>query len=80
MDKLRSNRKAASSPKNVARMTEIIASGWDEIWKVVETRAKINKEINRRRLRGFSQNVSDDIRLVQRGGNRDTIEKGCNPC
>ena len=63
MDKLRPNRKTASSPENVARMTEIIASGWDEIWKVVEARAKINKEINRRRLRSFSQNVGNDIRL-----------------
>ena len=59
MDKLKPNRKVASSPENVARMTMIIANSWDEIWKVVHTRAQADRAIKRQNLQNLARKYQE---------------------
>lgn len=59
MPKLKSNRKSASSPQNVARMTMIIANNWGETWKIVRDRAQATQAMNQHNLMLFSKAYRD---------------------
>ena len=51
MDKLKPNRKPASSPKSLDRIAMIISENWAETWKIVRQRSQTNKAIDRQNLR-----------------------------
>jgi hypothetical protein len=55
MGKLKSDRKRACSPKSIDRIFTIVSENWDEVWDVVQLRAQVTKEINRRHLRNLRE-------------------------
>jgi hypothetical protein len=67
MGKLKPDRKSASSPQSMNRISMIISENWDEIWSVVQQRDQANQNINRQNLRALLQK-SHNYKNSSRGG------------